>query len=103
MREALRRLRAGEADGIVVAKLDRLTRSVGDLNALIEEAKAGKWNIVALDLGVDLEYVEREGVRADRRRAFRVVSGSGDGGVGEDAAAQDPDPGGALGLAAAWL
>jgi DNA invertase Pin-like site-specific DNA recombinase len=54
MREALRRLRAGEADGIVVAKLDRLTRSVGDLNALIKEAKAGKWNIVALDLGVDL-------------------------------------------------
>jgi site-specific DNA recombinase len=54
MGEALRRLRAGEADGIVVAKLDRLTRSVGDLNALIKEAKAGKWNIVALDLGVDL-------------------------------------------------
>src|SRR5712691_1534544 len=54
MQEALRRLRSGEVDGIVVSKLDRLTRSVGDLNALIEEARAGKWNIVALDLGVDL-------------------------------------------------
>src|SRR5216684_6272901 len=54
MREALRRVRVGEADGIVVSKLDRLTRSVGDLNALIGEAKAGRWNIVALDLGVDL-------------------------------------------------
>jgi DNA invertase Pin-like site-specific DNA recombinase len=54
MQEALRGLRAGEAEGIVVAKLDRLTRSVGDLHALLEEAKAGNWNLVALDLGVDL-------------------------------------------------
>jgi DNA invertase Pin-like site-specific DNA recombinase len=54
MQEALRRLRAGEAEGIVVSKLDRLTRSVADLNALIEEARAGKWNLVGLDLGLDL-------------------------------------------------
>lgn len=54
MQEALRRVRAGEAEGIVVSKLDRLTRSVADLNALIGEAKAGKWNLVGLDLGLDL-------------------------------------------------
>jgi hypothetical protein len=54
MQEALRRVRAGEVEGIVVSKLDRLTRSVADLNALITEAKAGKWNLVGLDLGLDL-------------------------------------------------
>ena len=32
---ALARLQAGEADGLLVAKLDRLTRSVGDLSALL--------------------------------------------------------------------
>jgi hypothetical protein len=54
MQEALRRVRQGEAEGIVVSKLDRLTRSVADLNALITEAKEGKWNLVGLDLGLDL-------------------------------------------------
>jgi tRNA U55 pseudouridine synthase TruB len=40
MQEAIRRVRAGEAEGIVVSKLDRLTRSVADLNALIAEYEA---------------------------------------------------------------
>ncbi len=53
MQEALRRVRAGEAEGIVVSKLDRLTRSVADLNSLIREAQDNKWSIVALDLDVD--------------------------------------------------
>lgn len=34
--EALAMLKAGQADGLVVLKLDRLTRSVSDLNYLIE-------------------------------------------------------------------
>jgi DNA invertase Pin-like site-specific DNA recombinase len=55
IQEALSLVREGKADGIVVSKLDRLTRSVRDLNALIEEAKASGWTIVALDLGVDLK------------------------------------------------
>jgi site-specific DNA recombinase len=55
MREALRLVRAGQADGIVVSKLDRLTRSVADLNALIKEAQSSCWNLVALDLGIDLK------------------------------------------------
>jgi DNA invertase Pin-like site-specific DNA recombinase len=54
MQEALRLVRSGAAAGIVVSKLDRLTRSVGDLYALIKEAQADGWTIVALDLGVDL-------------------------------------------------
>lgn len=36
-RAALRRLESGEAGGILVAKLDRLTRSVRDLGALVDE------------------------------------------------------------------
>jgi len=36
LRRALKALRAGGADGVLVAKLDRLTRSVGDLAQLVE-------------------------------------------------------------------
>ena len=54
MQEALRLVRSGAAEGIIVSKLDRLTRSIGDLSALIKEAQEGGWTIIALDLGVDL-------------------------------------------------
>ena len=37
MAEVMRRLDAGEAEGLLVAKLDRLTRSVKDLGELVEE------------------------------------------------------------------
>jgi len=52
--EVIRALRAGEADAVVVAKLDRLSRSVVDAGRLLEEARKGGFNIVALDLGLDL-------------------------------------------------
>lgn len=45
LQEALAKLRKGEADGLVIAKLDRLTRSVGDWQELIDDyfgEKAGK-------------------------------------------------------------
>jgi len=45
LRDALDMLDSGDADGIVVTKLDRLSRSVADWNTLIEEyfgEKAGK-------------------------------------------------------------
>lgn len=45
---------SGEADGIVVAKLDRLSRSLVDFACLLVEAQKKGFNIVALDLGVDL-------------------------------------------------
>ena len=51
---ALARCRSGETGGIVAAKLDRLTRSVVGLASLIDEAAAGGFNLVALDLGLDL-------------------------------------------------
>ncbi len=47
-------LRDGKADGIVVAKLDRLSRSIADFARPIESAAEERWAIAAIDLGVDL-------------------------------------------------
>lgn len=43
----------GEADALVVAKLDRLSRSLLDFAALMQRSQRKGWNLVALDLGVD--------------------------------------------------
>ena len=50
---ALCRLDKGEADVLVVTKLDRLSRSVIDFAVLMERASKKGWRIVVLDLGVD--------------------------------------------------
>lgn len=50
---ALRMLSDGEADALVVAKLDRATRSVGDLCYLLDLSDRQGWDFVALDLGID--------------------------------------------------
>jgi DNA invertase Pin-like site-specific DNA recombinase len=52
--EALDRLDAGEADALVVAKLDRLSRSVLDFARITERAKRKGWAVVALDVDVDM-------------------------------------------------
>jgi len=51
---ALDRCRSGQTGGIVAAKLDRLTRSVVGLAELLEDAREHGYNVVALDLGLDL-------------------------------------------------
>lgn len=53
MKEALDLLASGEYDALVVAKLDRATRSVVDAADLIERAKTQGWKFVALDFGLD--------------------------------------------------
>ena len=53
LRDGLQRLLAGDADCLMVSKLDRLTRSVGDLAALVAWTEANRVTLVALDLGVD--------------------------------------------------
>jgi DNA invertase Pin-like site-specific DNA recombinase len=40
--------------GIIVSRLDRLSRSLVDFAALLEEARSAGFNLVAIDLGVDL-------------------------------------------------
>lgn len=47
-------LSSGEADGLVVSKLDRLSRSMLDFATLMDEANRQKWSVVTLDLGVDM-------------------------------------------------
>jgi DNA invertase Pin-like site-specific DNA recombinase len=49
----LEQLEAGGAGGLVVAKLDRLSRSLLDFAGLMERARRQGWALVALDLGVD--------------------------------------------------
>ena len=43
-----------EADSIVVAKLDRVSRSLQDFSGLLARARKRGWNLVAIDLGIDL-------------------------------------------------
>lgn len=52
--DALDRLDRDEADTLVVAKLDRLSRSVLDFAAVAERAKRRGWAVVALDVDVDM-------------------------------------------------
>lgn len=43
----------GEAQGLIVAKLDRLSRSLLDFAGMIQRAKRNGWSLVALDIGLD--------------------------------------------------
>ena len=45
---------SGEARGLVASKVDRVSRSVPDFAALIQRAQRKGWNLVVLDLGLDL-------------------------------------------------
>lgn len=88
MKKALAMLKAGEADGIVAATQDRLTRRVVDFHDLLNRATTEGWNVVAIDTQFDLstpagrlmagqmagfaqyEYeVKRDGLNASRRNA----------------------------------
>lgn len=51
---AMAAVESGTAGGLVVAKLDRLSRSLRDFAELMARAQAEGWNLVALDLGIDL-------------------------------------------------
>ena len=53
VKEALRTLEAGEATALVVAKLDRLSRSMIDFTGLMAKAQRQGWALVALDCAVD--------------------------------------------------
>jgi DNA invertase Pin-like site-specific DNA recombinase len=57
---ALAAIETGEAAGMVVAKLDRLSRSLKDFAELMSRAQSQRWNLVALDLGVDLSTAAGE-------------------------------------------
>jgi DNA invertase Pin-like site-specific DNA recombinase len=60
LQRALEACRSGSADGIVASRLDRLSRSVIDFAKLLEDAKRRGFNVVALDLGLDLSTPQGE-------------------------------------------
>jgi DNA invertase Pin-like site-specific DNA recombinase len=45
--------REPEAEALVVAKLDRLSRSLVDFAGIMERARRKGWSLAALDIGVD--------------------------------------------------
>jgi DNA invertase Pin-like site-specific DNA recombinase len=51
--QAVRVLEKGQADALVVAKLDRLSRSLLDFAGLMDRSGQKGWSLVALDVGVD--------------------------------------------------
>ena len=53
VREALETLERGEAGALVVAKLDRLSRSMLDFTEVMARAQKQGWALVALDCAVD--------------------------------------------------
>lgn len=53
IQSALIRLEAGEADGLLVVKLDRLTRSVRDLGDLIEKYFGEKYQLLSVNDSID--------------------------------------------------
>lgn len=54
LRRALDLLAAGQGDGLVITKLDRLARSVMHASEIIERANAQGWSLVVLDMNLDL-------------------------------------------------
>jgi DNA invertase Pin-like site-specific DNA recombinase len=57
---ALASLTNGSADVLVVAKLDRLSRSMLDFCLLLERARREGWSLVIFDLGIDLTTASGE-------------------------------------------
>ncbi len=53
LQTALGALEAGEADGLLVAKLDRLTRSVRDLGDLVERYFASRFSLLSVADSID--------------------------------------------------
>jgi len=50
---ALDDVESGRAEVLVVSKLDRLARSLGDFAQIMDRARSGGWSLLALDAAVD--------------------------------------------------
>jgi DNA invertase Pin-like site-specific DNA recombinase len=105
LRRALELIAGGDADGLAVAKLDRLSRSVVDAGAIAEWFEAAGARLVALDLNVDtstptgrmmlnlmatLGQWERETIGQRTRDALAAVRAAGKP-TGRPAVADSPE------------
>ncbi len=52
--KAFEAIAAGQARGIIVSKIDRMTRSLLDFAQIMSMAQKGRFNLIALDIGLDL-------------------------------------------------
>lgn len=50
---ALLALHSRQAQGLIVAKVDRMTRSLGQFAQIMDTSRKQGWELIALDLGVD--------------------------------------------------
>ena len=57
---AVRALSEGEASALIVAKLDRLSRSLVDFAGLMAQSRREGWSIDALDIGIDTSTINGE-------------------------------------------
>lgn len=53
LQSALARLESGEASGLIICKLDRLTRSVKDLGELVDRYFSGRYSLASLADSID--------------------------------------------------
>jgi len=92
LERALASLRAGDAEALVVAKLDRLARSTLGFAELLATAQREGFSVVALDLGVDMTTPsgrlvanvmacvaewERDAIRARTKEALAAAKARG--------------------------
>jgi DNA invertase Pin-like site-specific DNA recombinase len=54
LQETLWRLDTGEADALVVSRLDRLTRSLLDFAEIVDRAQASGWTLIVVEQAFDL-------------------------------------------------
>lgn len=53
LNEAMARLDKGEANALIVSKLDRLSRKTYDFLTILERSRKGKWALIIGDLSID--------------------------------------------------
>jgi site-specific DNA recombinase len=93
LQEALKRLRAGKASGLITLRLDRLTRSVIDAVTFLDEADKRGWRLHSINERLDtgsamgrfvcnllasLGQLEREQIGERTRAALRHKQGNGE-------------------------
>jgi len=60
LKAAVESVANGEVDGLIVSKLDRLSRSVAQFSNLLERFRSKGWGLVILDLGIDTTTIMGE-------------------------------------------